>query len=202
MALWRNNQEDLTKKTGTKEKITVSGVYEVEINEAYLSDSTKSNAKGVTLTFENDESYGRFSLWYLKGDGQPNESAEKYLNRLIYLAKLKVDKLKQETKKVKLFSGDEVDRTFLPKLHGKKVGMILEVKKEGDNYNINLKDFYDIGTGKTTDEILNKTEATTVAFFKERFAKEEPKQGKKGYPLPYETDKNIITEDDEEEFPF
>lgn len=202
MALWRNNQEDLTKKTGTKEKITVSGVYEVEINEAYLSDSTKSNAKGVTLTFENDESYGRFSLWYLKGDGQPNESAEKYLNRLIYLAKLKVDKLKQETKKVKLFSGDEVERTFLPELHGKKVGMILEVKKEGDNYNINLKDFYDIGTGKTTDEILNKTEATTVAFFKERFAKEEPKQGKKRYPLPYETDKNIITEDDEEEFPF
>lgn len=202
MSLWRNNQEDLTKKTGTKEKITVSGVYEVEINEAYLSDSTKSNAKGVTLTFENDESYGRFSLWYLKGDGQPNESAEKYLNRLIYLAKLKVDKLKQETKKVKLFSGDEVDRTFLPELHGKKVGMILEVKKEGDNYNINLKDFYDIGTGKTTDEILNKTEATTVAFFKERFTKEEPKQGKKGYPLPYETDKNIITEDDEEEFPF
>lgn len=202
MALWRTNQEDLTKKTGTKEKITVSGVYEVEINEAYLTDSTKSNAKGVTLNFSNDESYGRFSLWYLKGDGQPNESAEKNLNRLIYLAKLKVDKLKQETKKVKLFSGDEVDRIFLPELHGKKVGMILEVKKEGDNYNINLKDFYDIGTGKTTDEILNKTEATTVAFFKERFAKEEPKQGKKGYSLPYETDKNIITEDDEEEFPF
>lgn len=202
MALWRNNQEDLTKKTGTKEKITVSGVYEVEINEAYLTDSTKSDAKGVTLNFSNDESYGRFGLWYLKGDGQPNESAEKNLNRLIYLAKLKVEKLKQETKKVKLFSGDEVDRTFLPELHGKKVGMILEVKKEGDNYNINLKDFYDIGTGKTTDEILNKTEATTVAFFKEKFAKEEPKQEKKGYPLPYETDKNIITEDNEEEFPF
>ncbi|MHD0316495.1 hypothetical protein [Fusobacterium sp. THCT1E2] len=202
MALWRTNQEDLTKKTGTKEKITVSGVYEVEINEAYLTDSTKSNAKGVTLNFSNDESYGWFSLWYLKGDGQPNESAEKSLNRLIYLAKLKVDKLKQETKKVKLFSGNETDRTFLPELHGKKVGMILEVKKEGDNYNINLKDFYDIGTGKTTDEILNKTEATTVAFFKERFAKEEPKQGKKGYSLPYETDKNIITEDNEEEFPF
>lgn len=202
MALWRTNQEDLTKKTGTKEKITISGVYEVEINEAYLTDSTKSNAKGVTLNFSNDESYGWFSLWYLKGDGQPNESAEKSLNRLIYLAKLKVDKLKQETKKVKLFSGNETDRTFLPELHGKKVGMILEVKKEGDNYNINLKDFYDIGTGKTTDEILNKTEATTVAFFKERFAKEEPKQGKKGYSLPYETDKNIITEDNEEEFPF
>lgn len=200
MALWRNNQEDLTKKTGTKEKLSFSGVYEMEIKEAYLSNSTKSEAMAVTLTFENDEAYGRVNFWYLKGNGEPNEYAEKSLNRLLFLAKLKIEKLKQETKRVKLFSGDEVDRTFLPELHGKKVGMILEVKKEGENTNIEAKDFYDIKTGKTTDEILNKTEAETVAFFKEKYEKEEPK--KKGYPLPYETDKNIITEDDEEEFPF
>ena len=200
MQLWNNNQEDLTTKTGTKEKITVSGVYEVEINEAYLCDSTKSKAKGVTLNFSNDETYGRFSFWYLKGDGESNKGAERSLNRLIYLAKLKQERLRQETKKVKLFNGSETDRTFLPDLHGKKVGMILEVKKEGDNYNINLKDFYDIASGKTTDEILNKTEASTVQFFKDKFAAEKPKKEKKGYPLPYETDKNIIT--GEEEFPF
>lgn len=202
MALWKSNPENLTKKTGFKKKITVSGVYELEINEAYLTDSTKSNAKGITLSFSNDESYGRASLWYLNGNGEPNDSVEKNIERLVYLAKLKFEELKEETKKVKLFSGNEVNRTFLPELHGKKVGMILEVEKKGDNYNINVRDFYDIGTGKTTDEIINKTEATTVASFKERFAKEESKQGKKGYPLPYETDKTIITEDDEEEFPF
>lgn len=202
MALWKSNPENLTKKTGFKKKITASGVYELEINEAYLSDSTKSSAKGITLSFSNDELYGRVSLWYLKGNGEPNDSVERNIERLIYLAKLKLDKLKEETKKVKLFNGNEVDRTFLPELHGKKVGMMLEVEKKEDNYNISIKDFYDIGTGKTTDEIINKTEAVTVKNFKEIYEKEEPKQGKKGYPLPYETDKNIITEDDEEEFPF
>lgn len=198
--LWRNNQEDLTKKTGTKEKLAASGVYEMEIKEAYLSSSTKSKAKAVILAFENDENYGRVNFWYLKGDGEPNEFAERNLNRLLYLAKLKQEKLRQETKKVKLFSGEEIERVFLPDLHGKKIGMILEVKKDGENTDIEAKDFYDIGTGKTTDEILNKTEASTVQFFKDKFAKEKTKEAKKGYPLPYETDKNIIT--GEEEFPF
>lgn len=200
MELWRSNPENLTKRPRTKERITVSGVYEVEINEAYLCDSTKSKAKGITLIFSNDESYGRFTLWYLKGNGEPHREAEEKLDKLIYLAKLKKDKLKTETKKVKLFNGSETDRTFLPDLHGKKIGMLLEVEKKGDNYNINLHDFFDIGTGKITAEIIEKTDATEVQKFKNKLAKKETKEENKGYPLPYETDKNIIT--DEEEFPF
>ena len=119
---------------------------------------------------------------------------------MLYLLKTKVENLKTEVKKVKLFSGEEVDRTFITNIPKKAIGVILEVKKDQENTNYEIKDFYDIGTGKTTDEIMNKTEAVTVQFFKDKFEKAAPK---KGYPLPYETTKNIITEvEDEEEFPF
>lgn len=198
MALWNNNQEDLTTKTGTGEKIEVSGVYELEIKEAYLTNSKTSKAVGITLNFDGDAGYARTTLWHIKGDGTVNKFAEKYLNRMLYLLKTKVENLKTEVKKVKLFSGEEVDRTFITNIPKKAIGVILEVKKDQENTNYEIKDFYDIGTGKTTDEIMNKTEAVTVQFFKDKFEKVAPK---KGYPLPYETTKNIITEDDEE-FPF
>lgn len=200
MALWNNNQEDLTTKTGTGEKIEVSGVYELEIKEAYLTNSKSSKAVGITLNFDGDAGYARTTLWHIKGDGTVNKFAEKYLNRMLYLLKTKVENLKTEVKKVKLFSGEEVDRTFITNIPKKAIGVILEVKKDQENTNYEIKDFYDIGTGKTTDEIMNKTEAVTVQFFKDKFEKTAPK---KGYPLPYETTKNIITKvEDEEEFPF
>lgn len=200
MALWNNNQEDLTTKTGTGEKIEVSGVYELEIKEAYLTNSKASKAVGITLNFDGDAGYARTTLWHIKGDGTVNKFAEKYLNRMLYLLKTKVENLKTEVKKVKLFSGEEVDRTFITNIPKKAIGVILEVKKDQENTNYEIKDFYDIGTGKTTDEIMNKTEAVTVQFFKDKFEKAAPK---KGYPLPYETTKNIITKvEDEEEFPF
>lgn len=200
MALWNNNQEDLTTKTGTGEKIEVSGVYELEIKEAYLTNSKASKAVGITLNFDGDAGYARTTLWHIKGDGTVNKFAEKYLNRMLYLLKTKVENLKTEVKKVKLFSGEEVDRTFITNIPKKAIGVILEVKKDQENTNYEIKDFYDIGTGKTTDEIMNKTEAVTVQLFKDKFEKAAPK---KGYPLPYETTKNIITEvEDEEEFPF
>ncbi len=200
MALWNNNQEDLTTKTGTGEKIEVSGVYELEIKEAYLTNSKTSKAVGITLNFDGDAGYVRTTLWHIKGDGTVNKFAEKYLNRMLYLLKTKVENLKTEVKKVKLFSGEEVDRTFITNIPKKALGVILEVKKDQDNVNYEIKDFYDIGTGKTTDEIMNKTEAVTVQFFKDKFEKAAPK---KGYPLPYETTKNIVTEvEDDEAFPF
>lgn len=200
MALWNNNQEDLTVKTGTGEKIEVSGVYELEIKEAYLTNSKTSKAVGITLNFDGDAGYARTTLWHIKGDGTVNKFAEKYLNRMLYLLKTKVENLKTEVKKVKLFSGEEVDRTFITNIPKKALGVILEVKKDQENTNYEIKDFYDIGTGKTTDEIMNKTEAVTVQFFKDKFEKVAPK---KGYPLPYETTKNIVTEvEDDEAFPF
>ena len=200
MALWNFRQEDLTTKTRTGEKIEASGVYELEIKEAYLTNSKSSKAVGITLNFDGDAGYARTTLWHIKGDGTVNQYVEKYLNRMLYLLKTKGENLKTEVKKIKLFSGEEVDRTFITNIPKKAIGVILEVEKDQDNINYKINDFYDIGTGKTADEIMNKTEAVTVQSFKDKF---EKAASKKGYPLPYETTKNIITKvEDEEEFPF
>ena len=203
MALWNTKQEDLTAKTGTREKITVNGIYEMEIKEAYLTNSKQSKAQAVTIAFENDVNYGRVNFWFLKGDGTENEFATKSLNRLLYLCKLKSENLKEVKKTVKGFGGKEIERTFLPDLHGKQIGMIIETKKDGDNINLEIKDFFDIKSRKTSDEIINKMEASTVIFFEDKYAKEE-KNKPADEELPYDTDKNIttVTSLDDDEFPF
>ena len=206
MALWNTKQEDLTTKVGIREKLTTSGVYAAEIKEAYLTNSTQSKAVAVTLSFETERNYGRINFWFLKGDGTENTFAVKALNRMMYLCKFKAThELKQENKKVKLFNGKEIDRTFLPELHSKNIGMIIEAKKDGDNVNLEVKDFFDINSRKTSDEILNKTEPETVPFYEERYKDAKPVAVEKNNNgLPYETDKNITTATDfvDDEFPF
>lgn len=200
MALWHSNEENLKGDIKDKVKIDRNGVYEVEIKEAYIQSSTKSQAQAVTLNFENDEKYGKISLWYLKGDGTENKIASKKLDRLVYLCKTKVENLKQEVKRVKLYSGDEVERTFLPDLQ-KNIGMVILAKDGTDSegketVNLEVVDFFDIKTQKTAGEIIDKKSASYVAKKRKEFEN----------ALPYETDKNIITkkEDDfnDEEFPF
>ncbi|WP_286033691.1 hypothetical protein [Fusobacterium necrogenes] len=192
MNLWNSNQEDLTTKIGRGEKITKNGVYEFEIKEAYLTNSGSSKAVGITLNFENSEGYARVTLWHKKGDGTDNKFAQKLLNRMVYLLKLKVENLKTEVKKVKAYSGEEISRTYITNLAGKEIGVILQVKKDGDNINYEVKDFFDIKTEKTTDEILNKTDATDVKFYREKF-------GATTQPEVTEKEDSV---DDEEEFPF
>ena len=192
MNLWNSNQEDLTTKIGRGEKITKNGVYEFEIKEAYLTNSGSSKAVGITLNLENNEGYARVTLWHKKGDGTDNKFAQKLLNRMVYLLKVKVENLKTEVKKVKTYSGDEISRTYITSLAGKEIGVILQVKKDGDNINYEVKDFFDIKTEKTTDEILNKTDATDVKFYREKFG---------AVTQPEVTEKEDSV-DDEEEFPF
>ena len=66
MNLWNSNQEDLTTAVGRGEKITKSGVYEFEIKEAYLTNSSSSKAVGITLNLENSEGYARVTLMGIK----------------------------------------------------------------------------------------------------------------------------------------
>lgn len=193
MNLWNSNQEDLTTGVGRGEKITKSGVYEFEIKEAYLTNSTSSKAVGITLNLENIEGYARVTLWHKKGDGTDNKFAQKFLNRMVYLLKLKVENLKTEVKKLKSYSGEEISRTFITNLAGKEIGVILQAKKDGDNVNYEVKDFFDIKTEKTTDEILNKTEASTVKFYREKFGT---------VTQPEVEEHKDTTLEDDEEFPF
>lgn len=177
MALWNENKEDLAVKTGTVEAIKENGVYELEINEAYISNSTSSSAVGLTIDFQGENNRMRTTFWYKKGDGSPNQYAERHLNRMLFLCKTKMSDLKLETKEVKGFDGKEFKRTFVSNLAGKKIGVITEVtaEKNGEHtrYNYNVRDFYDVKTGKTADEITNKTEAKTVEYFKNRYSKEK-----------------------------
>lgn len=178
--LWSNKKEDLMERMprGRNEKIEKNGVYELKINEAYLTNSNQSKAVGVTFVTENDEGNARFTLWHKKGDGTENIFAQKLLNRLCFLLKLKVDELQTEKRVIKGFKGD-FERTFLPAFENKEIGVILEVEKEGDTINYSVKDFYDIKTSKTANEITNKEEATDVDFWRSKWAEikeEAPKQ--------------------------
>src|SRR3712207_9588802 len=80
---------------------------------------------------------------------------------MMYLLKLKPNQLKTESKKVRNYDGEEVERVYLLDLEGKSIGIILKVTIEEKQTNFEVKDFFDIKSGKTSDEILNKTEAYT-----------------------------------------
>lgn len=193
MNLWNSSERDLAKKTGTREKFSQDGVYEVTIKEAYLSHSSKSKAKAVTLSFETEENYGRTSFWFLKANGEENEYVRTSLNRLLYLCKLKPEKLKMETKTIKNSEGQEVERVHFPELEDKKIGIILTVTQDGEQVNFDVKDFFDIKTKKTSDEHFDKKEATTVESFRKKYANklEIPKK-----------ETVAVAEEEEDEFPF
>lgn len=204
MALWSSNEKDLRGEVNDKTKIEKNGVYELKIKEAFIQDSAKSKARAITISFENEEVYGKMSLWFLKGDGTENKFAQAKLNRLLFLCKTKVENLKEEVKKVKLFSGEEIDRTFLPDLQGKEIGMILLAKTglntNGDpTVNLEVFDFFDIKSQKTSGEIKDNKPATVVAKKRKEF-EEIPQEEK----IAYTTDKNIVTTNslDDDEFPF
>lgn len=193
MNLWNANAEDLTKKTETKERFQNSGIYEVTIKEAYITHSTKSQAKAITVVLETEENYGRVNFWFLKGDGTENEFTRATLNRMMYLLKLKSNQLKTESKKVRNYDGEEVERVYLLDLEGKSIGIILKVTIEEKQTNFEVKDFFDIKSGKTSDEILNKTEAYTVEFFRKKYAQEVEE---------YSNNETVETTEDDDEFPF
>lgn len=189
--LWNFNEGDTKIKIGRNEQLKKSGVYEVVIKEAYISYSTSSKAVGLTLSLECPQGYARTTLWYKKGDGEPNPFAELTLNRMLFLSKLKLENLKPVNKEVKGYDGSTFKRWFIEELAGKELGVILVIKKEGDKYNVEVKDFYDIKSGRTADEITNNKEATTVEFFREKFKTEEPqkleekKEGKENDEFPF-----------------
>jgi hypothetical protein len=194
MNLWNTNENDLTKKTGTKEKFENSGIYEVTIKKAYITHSTKSKAKAITVSLETNENYGRTNFWFVKGDGTENEFARATLNRMLYLLKMKASQLKTESKKIKNHNGEEIERVYLPDLEGKSIGIILNVQVEGEQTNFDVKDFFDIKSKKTSDEIISKTEAYTVEFFRNKYSKESERVLK--------SEAAQATNEDDDEFPF
>lgn len=185
--LWNEVKESVKESALYKKRLKENAVVNAVVKEAYITASSKSQAVALTLEFESNTCYGRFSMWYKKGDGTPNTFAEKNLNRMTFLMKVKHKDLKVETKKISLNTGEEIERKHIPILEGKEIGMILEYR----NDNLEIRDFFDIKSQKTADEISNNTESTTVEFYRKKYETTQK-----------ENKENSASENNEDEFPF
>ena len=194
MALWEVKKEFLSEELGGgKSKIETSGAYEVVIGDVYLRDSGTTQAQAIVVEFESGDNYGRVNFWFKKGDGTPNQYAARILTRFTFLCKLKEDSITLEERPVKDFKGNEFGRTFLPEFKGKKIGVMLRAREDGDRINLDAQDFYDLKTKKTTDEIKDNKAATALDKFIKKCSKEE------GQVKEKKVEEKTINDDD---FPF
>lgn len=174
MSLWKENEEDLKVNIAAGERIETSGVYEVKVKEAYLSYSNTTDAKGLSLVLESNEGVARATLWFIKGDGEVNTFISRRLNRMLYLMKVKLNKLEIKEQKVKLYDGKEIEREYITNLKDKEIGIFLEVKKVDDGrFNYDIKDFFDIKSKRTTDEITNNEDPKMYYFYENKYKEVE-----------------------------
>ena len=195
--MWNYKEGDLVKEGNDKDKIEKSGVYSFKIKEARMINSTSSAAKAVQLHFEDEYGYISANLWHIKGNGEPNEFTEAKLNQLLFLCKLKIDQIKTEKKEMQGKNGAYAIYS-IKAFEGKEVAVALEFEKGNDeDYDkIEIKEFFEIKSKKTTKEIKEKTDANKWKYYTEKYknvpkAKEETK-----------TNSNEAVEVDDDDFPF
>lgn len=186
---WTTNEADLTKEVKGGSYINKSGIYTGKIIESNIIDSKSSSAQALVVVLESEEGKSRLTFWYKKADGTENEYARTNLNRLLFLTKTKNSDLKLEVKD---------NKKFVPVLLGKEIGAIIEVKaKDEENVDYNLKDWFEIKSKKTADEIKNNHDAKNVAYWTEKFKNAQPIITKKKDEKT--SNENVEVE---EEFPF
>lgn len=193
--MWNYKEEDLVKEGNDKDKIITSGVYSFKIKEARMVNSISSAAKAVQLFFEDEYGYVSAKLWHIKGNGEPNEYAEAKLNQLLFLCKLKIDQIKTEKKELQGKDGAYAVYS-IKAFEGKEVAVALEITKKGDYDQIEIKEFFEFKSKKTTKELKEKAEATKWKYYTEKYknvpkAKEETK-----------SENNEAQEVDDDDFPF
>ena len=187
--MWEYKDEDVkSQNEGGGHWINKSGCYDLKIISAEIKKSNSSSSEGVNIFFEGSLGKASLTLWYKKKDGTPNDFNVKQLNRLMYLCKLK----KNDVTTV------EVDgKKFIKSFENKEIGAILHLELKSEKTETSLKDFYDIKTKKTSDEILNSKEAKNYYFWCEKFI-DAPE-------LKYKKKENIESKSEtlnEDEFPF
>lgn len=176
MKLWSRNEEGLKKETKIgAEKITVPGAYDLKVKYCYIRTSNSSHARAFKITFEGEEGHMNTSIWFENGKGEANEIGQMQLDKLLFLLKLNPENLKDELREVEEFNGTKVKRVFFPEMEGKEIGVCVvpeEKEYNGNEYiDYAVHGFYDIKSGRTADEILNKSEAKFKAKFIDRFVK-------------------------------
>ena len=162
MNLWTENIEDLKEETKEQSStVNKSGVYNCTVEDAEITNSKTSEAKGLKLVLKTDEGQYLYPVeWFLKVDGTENEYTRKKLNKLIYLCKLK-------NKDLQIV--ESPNKVFIPTLEDKKNGVIVEVGLNGDFLKYNVIGYYDIQSKKTADEIQNKKNEEIYEKFKDKF---------------------------------
>ena len=200
-SLWKRNEENLRKETKVgAEKITKPGAYDLTVKDCYIRTSNSSHARAFKISFEGDEGAMNTSIWFENGKGEPNEFGQIQLDKFLYLLKLNPENLKDELREVNDFGGNKIKRVYFPEVEGKKIGVctVPEEKEYNGNtyYDYVIHGFYDIKSGKTADEIINKTQATFKDEFIERYVNCESTVS------DTESQEVVSEKDDNDEFPF
>lgn len=184
MSLWTSDEKNLMVDTAGGNYVKQSGIYKCSIEEAQIIRGQEGTSEALQVVFRTeDNALFRVRHWYKTKAGKENEINVKICDQLFFLLKLKVNKVKV----LEMPDG----KTIIPDLVGKNVGVINEVDYDGKYYNHNVKAYFDINSGKTTKEILEKKNPETVNRWQEIFGKTEVKNiEEKVEDLP------------EEEFPF
>lgn len=168
MSLWTSNEKNLMADTAGGNYVKQSGIYKCSIEEVQIIKGQEGASEALQVVFKTEDNASfRVRHWYKTKAGRENEINVRLCDQLFYLLKLKVDKVKV----LDMPDG----RTIIPDLFGKNIGVINEVSFDGQYYNHNVKAYFDISSGKTTKEILEKQNPETVNRWREIFDKVEPK---------------------------
>lgn len=164
MSLWTVNEENLKVETAGGNYLTESGIYECRVEEAQIIKGANgiSTALQVVFKTENDELF-RVRHWFIGKENQEVKSAAAMCQQLFYLSKVKENNIKI----LEMPDG----KTIIPDLVGKIVGVINEVKYDGQYYNHEVKAYFEPKSKKTTKELLDKKNADTYERWKEIFNK-------------------------------
>ncbi|MGL5231788.1 MAG: hypothetical protein ACRC7W_00465, partial [Fusobacteriaceae bacterium] len=61
------------------------------------------------------------------------------------------------------------DKEFIKAFENKKIGVILNIELKDENKEVAIKDFYDLASRKTTDEIKKCSESKNYEYWLERY---------------------------------
>lgn len=188
--LWEDNEQDLMKETKEKSSsVNKNGVYNCTIEEAQVISGKNSQSKGIKLILKTDEEQYLYPVeFYKKADGTTNPKGNENLTKLTYLCKLNFKDLRPI---------ETPNKIIIPELAGKKIGVIVEVKLNGEYLQYNVIGYYDIASKKTADEIKNKKNPEIYERFRKKFESATPVEK----PSKHQ-ETETKNEDLPEEFPF
>lgn len=140
-----------------------SGLYVMKCTKAKIFKSQRSSSECLNLTFEDENGQKAwFGLWYKNKDGEDVEFVTRFINHFMGLTGINERNLNWDK------DGNVV--SFLNKYTGivLEVGKIIDQKGK-EQYDYQLKCFYDFKTKKTLKEITENTQPEVIKKFEEKY---------------------------------